>query len=215
MPIRRVVAGMLLVVSACFIASQPQGADASTSARQERVQHMDARVRAKPSHAEQVRAWVKAMPPAGKLDFTRYITGWDVNRAVRYLNKIDPVFKFTFGAYIAAVQKQMFEAYIIAANKQPCGGSLPPCYVLDRESGHRDGIISTYDIHAENPKSTAAGKWQMLIGTSNNVALAMGRPDLVGVPASQWSEADQDRGAEILWANGAGCSHWEACGRAA
>lgn len=82
----------------------------------------------------------------------------------------------------------------------PCGGSYPPCCIVAREShGNR---------HAENPNSTASGPHQMLIGTSNNVARAMGRPDLVGVPAGQWSAADQDEGARVLWAGGKGGSNW-------
>lgn len=90
-----------------------------------------------------------------------------------------------------------------SVNGYPCGGNLPPCYVLNRES---HGTPT-----AENSRSTAAGLWQMLIGTSNNVARAMGRPDLVGVPASHWSPADQTAGAAVLWANGDGCSNWSAC----
>ena len=38
-----------------------------------------------------------------------------------------------------------------------CGGSLPPCYVMRRESGG--------NIRAQNPRSTASGKWQFLDST--------------------------------------------------
>ena len=40
-----------------------------------------------------------------------------------------------------------------------CGGDLPPCWIMNRESGG--------DIHAKNPNSSASGKWQMLDSTWN------------------------------------------------
>lgn len=40
-----------------------------------------------------------------------------------------------------------------------CGGDLPSCYVLNRESRG--------NIRAENPTSTASGKWQILDSTWN------------------------------------------------
>src|SRR5262245_35636689 len=39
----------------------------------------------------------------------------------------------------------------------PCGGALPPCYVLARESGG--------DPNAQNPSSSASGLWQILDST--------------------------------------------------
>lgn len=38
-----------------------------------------------------------------------------------------------------------------------CGGDLPPCWIMMRESGG--------DIRAQNPDSSASGKWQMLDST--------------------------------------------------
>src|SRR5690606_11154838 len=38
-----------------------------------------------------------------------------------------------------------------------CGGDLPPCYVMMRESGG--------SLTAQNPSSTASGKWQFLDST--------------------------------------------------
>lgn len=76
-----------------------------------------------------------------------------------------------------------------------CGGSLPPCYVLARESRG--------DIHAVNPVSGAAGKWQMILSTS----LALGYT----LPMNYYGESVQDDAARTLWDSGNGCRHWEAC----
>lgn len=77
-----------------------------------------------------------------------------------------------------------------------CGGDLPPCYVMARESGG--------DITAENPTSTASGKWQFLDSTWHNVTGLSGS-------ASDYPESVQDQAAAKAWAGGAGCGHWSAC----
>lgn len=76
-----------------------------------------------------------------------------------------------------------------------CGGSLPPCWVMRAESGG--------DIHAVNPATGAAGKWQFVPSTSR----AMG----YSRPMDQYDESTQDEAARALWAGGRGCSHWDAC----
>lgn len=76
-----------------------------------------------------------------------------------------------------------------------CGGDLPPCYVMQRESGG--------NIRAENPVSTASGKWQFVDGTWNNYGGYAHAAD-----APEWV---QDAKARETWAGGAGCSHWSAC----
>ena len=76
-----------------------------------------------------------------------------------------------------------------------CGGSLPPCYVMQRESGG--------SLTARNPSSTASGKWQFLNGTWNGYG---GYPTAASAP-----EAVQDARAAQVWAGGAGCSNWSAC----
>ena len=91
-------------------------------------------------------------------------------------------------------------------NGYPCGGSLPPCFVLMRESRGNPT--------AQNRRSTASGKWQMVIRTSNTSARAIGRPDLVGRPARTWTPTEQDAAARWLWnlgGPGRGCRHWRAC----
>jgi hypothetical protein len=76
-----------------------------------------------------------------------------------------------------------------------CGGDLPPCWVMQRESGG--------SLTAKNPSSTASGKWQFLNSTWAGF----------GGYAEAWMapESVQDEKARILWAGGAGCSHWSAC----
>lgn len=69
------------------------------------------------------------------------------------------------------------------------------------------------DYTAENQRSSAAGAWQMIQSTSDEAARRMGRADLIGVTASQWSRVDQDRGAAHVlqfqglsaWAASKGC----------
>ena len=76
-----------------------------------------------------------------------------------------------------------------------CGGSLPPCYVMMRESGG--------DITAQNPSSTASGKWQFLDSTWAGYG---------GYAKARYApESVQDDRARQLWAGGSGCSHWSAC----
>lgn len=77
-----------------------------------------------------------------------------------------------------------------------CGGDLPPCYVMERESGG--------DIRAENPVSTASGKWQALDTSWNGWG---------GYAHASWApEKVQDDFARWLWDGGRGCTHWSACG---
>ncbi len=73
-----------------------------------------------------------------------------------------------------------------------CGGNLPPCCVMMRESGG--------SLTAQNPTSSASGKWQFINGTWNGY----------GGYAEAWMapESVQDAKAAELWAGGAGASHW-------
>jgi hypothetical protein len=76
-----------------------------------------------------------------------------------------------------------------------CGGDLPPCWVMMRESGG--------NITAKNPTSSASGKWQFINSTWAGY----------GGYAEAWMapESVQDGKARELWAGGAGCGHWSAC----
>ena len=73
-----------------------------------------------------------------------------------------------------------------------CGGSLPTCAIMQCESGG--------DIHAENPTSSASGKWQIIDGTWNGYG-GYAR-------ASDAPESVQDAKARQLWNGGAGRSQW-------
>lgn len=90
-------------------------------------------------------------------------------------------------------------AYLASQNHYrpgQCGGSLPPCWVMMRESRG--------NIHAQNPRSTASGKWQIIDGTWGNH-----RGYRKARYAPEWV---QDERARMLWANGRGCGHWSSCG---
>jgi hypothetical protein len=76
-----------------------------------------------------------------------------------------------------------------------CGGNLPPCYVMMRESGG--------SLTAENPVSTASGKWQFLDSTWDGYGGY--------AHASDAPESVQDARAAQVWNGGAGCSNWSAC----
>lgn len=76
-----------------------------------------------------------------------------------------------------------------------CGGDLPPCWVMQRESGG--------NIHAQNPHSSASGKWQFIRSTWAGYG---GYAEAHLAP-----ESVQDAKARELWAGGSGCGHWSAC----
>ena len=77
-----------------------------------------------------------------------------------------------------------------------CGGNLPPCYVVDRES---KGQIDIYNTQG----SGASGKYQFMPETWNGYG---GYANAADAP-----ESVQDAKAEEVWAGGAGCSHWSSC----
>ena len=73
-----------------------------------------------------------------------------------------------------------------------CGGNLPPCCVMMRESGGNPTAV--------NASSGASGKWQFMPSTWANYG---GYPTAASAP-----EAVQDARAAQIWAGGAGASHW-------
>ena len=62
----------------------------------------------------------------------------------------------TYWSRIVALSDAIERARVTYPSGQ-CGGDLPPCWVMMRESRG--------DIRAENPRSTASGKWQFLDST--------------------------------------------------
>jgi len=73
-----------------------------------------------------------------------------------------------------------------------CGGSLPPCSVMMCESQG--------NIRAQNPRSSASGKWQITSGTWANH-----RGYATAASAPEWV---QDERAAQIYAGGAGRGHW-------
>jgi len=73
-----------------------------------------------------------------------------------------------------------------------CGGNLPSCCILRRESGG--------NIRAQNPVSSASGKWQFLDSTWAGYG---GYQHAKDAPAGV-----QDERARIVYAGGAGAGHW-------
>lgn len=73
-----------------------------------------------------------------------------------------------------------------------CGGNLPPCWVMERESKG--------DLNAYNPTGCGGrgcyGKWQCDPRSCSG----------------HGTEEEQDAEAAALWDGGAGCSNWAACG---
>lgn len=99
----------------------------------------------------------------------------------------------------------------VVAGDWSCGGTLPPCWVMDRENPNRDLTVYNGGSHHEpgytggNPEgdSTASGKWQFLRSTWNGFG---GFVNAADAPASV-----QDAKARELWADGRGCRAWSAC----
>lgn len=86
-----------------------------------------------------------------------------------------------------------------------CGGDLPPCWVLARESGGDPRIWNGGCYNGPCPGgSTASGKWQFLRSTWAGYGGYLNAAD---APVEV-----QDAKARITWAGGQGCSHWAACG---
>lgn len=73
-----------------------------------------------------------------------------------------------------------------------CGGHLPPCSVMMCESGG--------NLRAENPSSSASGKWQIIDSTWGGYG-GYSR-------ASHAPESVQDERAAQIYAGGAGRSQW-------
>lgn len=90
------------------------------------------------------------------------------------------------------------------------GGELPPNWVLWRESKGdprvwNGGCYAPVGWPLRSPcgTSSASGKWQITRGTWTGYGGYLNAAD---APADV-----QDAKARLLWAGGAGCSHWEAC----
>lgn len=93
----------------------------------------------------------------------------------------------------------------------PCGGDLPPCSVLRRESMMAADPPRVWNGNCYMPagslgqcgRSTASGLWQVLRSTWRGFG---GYVNAADAPADV-----QNAFARQLWDGGAGCSHWSAC----
>lgn len=124
---------------------------------------------------------------------------------------VEAVNRYNFNKWMAwALAKERAAA---AARPQPgpgglimgrksCGGDLPPCYVMLRES---KGYINIWNGGCtwQCGISSASGKWQFVRGTWNGYG---GYRNAADAP-----ESVQDAKARQLWAGGRGCGHWAAC----
>lgn len=82
----------------------------------------------------------------------------------------------------------------------PCGGDLPPCGVMKRESGGNPHAVNAGGCNGHGCFGLwqFSGEWDCKLGQRCGIAT--------------WSVDEQNAAARALWANGAGCSNWDACG---
>lgn len=93
----------------------------------------------------------------------------------------------------------------------PCGGDLPPCWVLKRESMMATDPARVWNGNCYMPagsygqcgRSTASGLWQALRSTWKGYG---GYVNAADAPVDV-----QNDFARRLWAGGRGCGHWSAC----
>lgn len=101
---------------------------------------------------------------------------------------------------VSAIRVRRNEERVWQPSLEPCGGRYPPCWVAQRESG---GSYAAFNAGGCGGNS-CYGKWQF----SGAWAGKLGLPDDLATA----TPAQQDEAAAQLWAGGAGCSHWAACG---
>ena len=86
------------------------------------------------------------------------------------------------------------------------GEYYDPAYEATRQCIVNKESTGNYSVVSSN--GMYHGAYQFMQSTSDAAARAMGREDLVGVPASQWNRAEQDEAFYTMWNHGAGRSHW-------
>lgn len=107
-----------------------------------------------------------------------------------------------------AARSQIQGPRIVAFGDLACGGDLPPCWVMMRESHG--------DPRAVNPRGcggrSCGGKWQFDPWSWRGMCGKYRCADYQGYAFAQDAPAKvQDDKAREVWAGGAGCRHWAAC----
>lgn len=128
-----------------------------------------------------------------------YIDAYWANEWVRiYWERIA-----AFSAAFEAAQRAAAEQAAYPSGQ--CGGDLPPCWVMRRESRGDIRIWNggCYNGPCGGGASTASGKWQFIRSTWAGFG---GYRNAADAP-----ERVQDDKARQVWAGGRGCSHWSAC----
>ena len=142
---------------------------------------------AHPPHAAGPQAPGSSLEGLGQLDAAvTYVTAVEVNSRLA-----------VFYAQLIELDHQTAPRHHMSTVSHSTGnGSCAiPAYICARESG--------FDPTAQNPTSTASGKYQALDTTWSGYA---GYAHAKDAP-----EAVQDQWAAELWNGGRGCSHWSAC----
>jgi hypothetical protein len=86
--------------------------------------------------------------------------------------------------------------WVPPASLEPCGGDLPTCAIVARESGGSYTAVNPTgcDGHGCFGKYQFSGAWACKLGLPCDIAHA--------------TPAQQDAAARLLWNHGAGCSNW-------
>lgn len=185
---------VLLLFAGCGIAiadEQPAAQEEVTTADQTNWHALAADAQQKVSEAEAVQQYLHeqhAIQEYWKADFQRRADEWRAEQAAKRAaakrSQKPPAWRAGHGPGLFPDK-----------SRQRCGGDLPPCWVLARESGG--------NIHAYNPTGCAndrlgpgcSGKWQCSRSTCDGTG----------------SEDQQDAEARRVWDGGRGCAHWNAC----
>ncbi|MFN8019396.1 MAG: transglycosylase family protein [Acidimicrobiales bacterium] len=174
-----------MALAAPVVAAEPAGAPARS---------VEAAAPAKPVHKSASLGGRRAKPTADEVRRLKFALWVQHANRQKWIQAMQAKHK----ADLAKLAKAQAEAKAKAAAAYPkgaCGGDLPPCWVMMRESRG--------DITARNPRSSASGKWQFLRSTWAGY----------GGYAEAWMapEPVQDAKARLLWNHGRGCGHWSAC----
>lgn len=150
-----------------------------------------------------VLAWLIVMTPVGMTAEAAFHLEktYEETEGLNFLPTIEGLQNHYVTGTLAAPKRVIRPAAFRAPTRLPgpssgrCGGELPSCSIMACESKG--------NIRAENPHSTASGKWQIVDGSWSRHGGY--------THASDAPEEVQDERARELYANGAGAGHWAQC----